>query len=323
MLRMTSRIARSTAMIVALFGATRCSRTSTVANVDAAPASATVSTSAPPPAPAAATASATIAAVDAAPPAKPADRWVTLNDPSSEPEGPRVGGVVVHPEIELPARATDDGTLLEPRATILAGFPFVALRRRGLPAVSADGTRIAHVYGQQKCCRGPGYVDFTLYVFDAKTGAVKNKLLLWTVDDERRIPEGTSSTDSRVASYEAALEQRARAARAALEGEWTTLASLVLAPNDVPSFRGEGLDIRLASQTAFPPISVTQGSLTKTFPSDKLRVASPRTCPPDSITLQLAAAYTLPTRRFALVDTRQGVSAPDGCEGGTTTLLVW
>jgi len=229
----------------------------------------------------------------------------------------------VHPEIDLPARAMDDGTPLEPRATLLAGFPFVALRQRGLPAVSVDGSRVAHVYGQQKCCRGPGYVDFTLYVFDAKTGAVKNKLLLWTVDDERRIPEGPSSTDSKVASYEAVLEQRARAARAALEGEWTTLASLTITDNDVPSFRGEGLDIRLTTQVAFPPISVTQGSLSKAFPSDKLRVAAPRTCPADAITLQLAAAYSLALRRFALVDTRQGVSAPDGCEGGTTTLLVW
>ena len=209
---MTRAPQRSVAIVVVLLGAASaagCSRTPTVAKVNAdASATTQAAGAASAHADGSVASAAAIAVVDAGSDAagdaasSSAVRWITLNDASVAADGSRAGGIAVRPEIEIPARATDDGTPLEPRATILAGFPFVALRQRGLPAVSADGTRVAHLFGQQKCCRGPGYVDFTLYVFDAKTGAVKNKLLLWTVDDERRIPEVTTSTESRVAFFE-------------------------------------------------------------------------------------------------------------------------
>jgi hypothetical protein len=271
--------------------------------------------------------------------------WITLNDSNQGEAPPRIGGIVLHPEIELPSRTIPDGTTdpWTPRAGIEANFPYVALRTRGLPALSADGSRVAHVFGPLGCCRGTGYATFTLYVFDARTGATKNKVLLWTVDDELRVPQrdetnaqGTrfapgvrleateEALEHNLAAYERLLGQRAAAARALLEGEWSTLGSLVIDEDadELRRLRGEDLEIRSGAKEGFPPVSILRGGTTKTFPGSRFRVP-PRSCPLESLALRLDAGYALRDKPFAIIETSQGYAAPDGCEGANMQFLSW
>jgi hypothetical protein len=280
-------------------------------------------------------------------PSPPTPQWITLNDEGMTDVPVRVSGLVLHPEIELPARTVSTASPDTPwtaRAGILANFPYIRLRTRGLPAVSADGARVAHVFGAISCCRGTGYNEFALFVFDARTGARKSKLLLWTIEDEHRIPQDdpTEGTGTRVSqgvradpteaahehnllAYEKLLAARLAAAQAALDGEWTTLGNLALDEDDDGKrrLRGEGLDISLAAKAAFPPVAIAQSGAIHTFPGSRFRVVSGRTCPAESQWLRLDGGYGLRERPFAIVETSQGYAAPDGCEGGNAQFVVW
>ncbi|MCL2723663.1 MAG: hypothetical protein FWD69_04415 [Polyangiaceae bacterium] len=269
------------------------------------------------------------AAIDAGPSVAP---WVTLNEEFAEPVS-RVAGILIHPEIELPALPTPtepDIPAPTVRTVVEYSFPFFPMRTRGLPAVSIDGERVAHVYGRTACCRVTGYTEIALYILDAKTGVERSKLLLWTVDDETRIPQeelgkkNKTAADKSWAAYDALLTRRLAAARAAIKGEWTTLGSLVVDdPDDgTQTLRGEDVAISIAKEPAFPPISIAQGGTTRSFPSAPFRLAL-RRCPTESMALMLQAGYALHGRTFAIIETQQGVAAPDGCEGTSMHLLAW
>jgi hypothetical protein len=333
------------AALVATLLLAGCTRSkSGLKSVDAA-ASASASTSA--------MASASAVTPPPPPPVAPSDAgvplgapWITLNDEGMADVPARASSLAVHPEIELPARTVPVPVGDEPwtpRAGILANFPYVRLRTRGLPALSADGAKVAHVFGAMGCCRGTGYTELALYVFDAKTGARKTKLLLWTLDDEHRVPqsdpsEGTvthsapgvrqepteAALERNLLGYEKLLAQRVAAAEAALDGEWTTLGNLTVDEDADGNRRlhGEDLDVSLAAKAAFPPVAIAQHGATHNFPGARFRVA-PRSCPPESLALRLDGGYGLRERRFAIVETSQGYAAPDGCEGGNMQFVVW
>lgn len=271
--------------------------------------------------------------------------WITTNVDFPPEVPPRTGGHVVRPIIELPARTIPDADWSF-RAAIEGSFPFIALRTRGLPAVSADGTRVAHVWGNWGCCRATGFTSFHLFIWDARTGATKQKLLLWDADDETRIPQrdqtGAQGTrfapgvaremteegfEKNLAAYEKLLRARVEKAMAFLVGDWTTLAELHAEEQgeseSPPNLTGEDVELRLGGKAAFPPLVVKQkGATARTFPGERFRVPL-RGCPAESMALYVARAFALRDRSFAVVETTQGIHAPDGCEGSGIQFLSW
>lgn len=267
-------------------------------------------------------------------PSVPDVPWVTINDALAPDPPARVGGIVVRPEIELPVRS----------ASVEVAFPYVALRTRGLPAISADGERVAHVYGPTKCCRGTGYTEIALHIMDSKTGATRTKLILWTLDDEARLPQldenyvpgsrrltqgvrpekDEAALEKNRAAYNGVLARRVAVARAAISGEWTTLASLAVDhPEDgTHHLRGEDVAISLPATPAFPPIAVVQCGTTHSFPGARFRLTL-HACPDAPMALRLEGGYALRGKPLAIIETQQGYAAPDGCEGSSMHLLAW
>lgn len=256
------------------------------------------------------------AVVDAAPPtpapvpvvsappivdAGPADDgWRLLNTENLVEPSNRPGGAAVHPEIELPAR------------TVSFNQEYVPLRSRWLPALSADGSRVAHVYGQAACCRGNGYNSFTLLVFDAKTGATRDKVLLWTQADEND------------KALTATLAKREARAQKLLAGDWTTLGRLTADPKaEERVLEGEGLTIKRTTPAPFPPIAIVQNANTHSFPGSRFHLGAGGHCPEAQMALLLMDGFALRDHGFAIVETQQGANAPDGCEGNSMQFLTW
>lgn len=264
--------------------------------------------------------------------------WVELNTHEQKNPEPTKAGLVVRPRIELPSRALPEGSAGPWSIDLVPDLVFMPIRTRGLPAMSRDGSRVAHVYAPYRCCRGTGYAEFSLYVFDSRSGALKKKLLLWTLEDEARLPQRDQTEAARtrpappgvrremteeafqanLRAYERVLGARSAAANAELAGEWVTLAALPREGDE--RFAGEGFSVRLAPEGAFPPLEVERSGRRTPISTAPWKISS-RSCPPESMRLSLMKGYALRDRPWVLLETAQGFNAPDGCEGSSVHLV--
>ena len=243
----------------------------------------------------------------------------------------RVGGLPVRPRIELPAPGPD-GRARSFEDVVNGEFPMIPFRAWGLPAISADGARVAYVFSPTACCRF-ARTDFELYVIDAHTGGVLKKLPLVRAEDELYIPQrdGTGAQGERGAPgvsralteeafhvnakrFEKRIASRAQAANAELAGDWLTLASI---DPDAKGFRGEGAT--LPGDIDFKSFDVRRddGRVTHVVTAG-WRVTLP-SCPPDRYTMSISRAWGL-RDAFVLLEVGED-DGPDGCETSTLRLV--
>jgi hypothetical protein len=230
-------------------------------------------------------------------------------------------GVGLTPRIEL---ATDEWSDL---------LPYVAFRTRGLPAVSRDGARVAVFEAPQDCCRGWGWLEERLDVYDVATRKVARSIAVWRLRDVDDLDVDTPGVqpESAVARKKAAAamarwKEALALAQKELSGEWETLGTLSeIEPEGgaTTRFAGEGISAEMtfatAEQVDFPPLVVRRGGAPPaSFPTR----GWVRPVPHCRSGVWPTRMYADPKRALMLVTMSLGYNTPDGCERTDTRLLA-